>query len=317
MKGAAVGVDIGGTGVKVGIVRAGKIIRQERFSTAPYRSSPRALQEAVAVAVEDLIRRGGVPIAGVGVGVPGLVEYPSGVVRSCANLRGWDRVPLKALLHRRLGRRVEVDNDVNAMTLAEWRTGAGRGCSNLVCLTLGTGVGGGLVLDGRLVRGRGGPSGEIGHLWVEKNGVPCACGGRGCLERYVGNREILQRVRSRLQRGERSRLREMVAGRWERLTPALIDRACERGDRLARETWREAGERIGLVLAHLVNLLNPEKIVIGGGLAKAGKWLFNPIRETVWSRSMRGMGRVPIVSAGLGESAGMVGAALLLEREQR
>lgn len=308
-----VGVDVGGTGVKLGLIQGRRILVQESFLTAPYVSNPKALQEAVAGRVERLIRSRRVSVRGVGVGIPGLVETPEGVVRSCANLKGWSRVPLQANLRRRLGLRVRVDNDVNAMTLAEWTYGAGKGIRSLICLTLGTGVGGGLVLDGKLYRGKKGPSAEIGHLWIEPNGLRCSCGGRGCLERYVGNRAILRSVRTRMERGERTLLKGMIAGDWERLTPERIDQACEKGDRLARETWAQAGERIGLVLANLVNLLNPEKIVIGGGLSKAGKWLFDPIRRTVESRSMRALARIPIVPAGLGSSAGMIGAALLVE----
>lgn len=311
----AVGVDVGGTLVKIGWVQGRRILAQESFPTSSYAASPRALEEAVAVRVERLIRDHREKIRGVGVGIPGLVDYPEGVVRHCANLKGWNRVPLKARLTRRLRRRVQVDNDVHAMTLAEWTYGAGRGAKNLVCMTLGTGVGGGLVLDGRLYRGRGGPSGEVGHLWVSAHGTRCPCGGRGCLERYVGNREILRSVQRRLERGEKSILRRMIGGRAERLTPLLIDRACEQGDRMARETWEEAGERIGLVLVHVVNLLNPEKIVIGGGLARAGRWLFDPIRRTVQARAMSGLGRVPIVPARFGSSAGIVGAALLVAEE--
>lgn len=312
----AVGVDVGGTWVKLGLVRGGRILAEDCFLTRPYLSSPLALEGAMAAGVERLIRGHRGAIGGVGVGIPGLVDYPEGVVRRCANLKGWSGIALKAHLARRLRRRVEVDNDVHGMTLAECKYGAGRNVRNLICMTLGTGVGGGLLLDGRLVRGRGGPAGEIGHLWVEPDGVVCPCGGKGCLERYVGNQAILRAVRARLKKGERSVLRQMVAGRWDRLTPALIDRACERGDRLAMETWAEAGERIGRVLANLVNLLNPEKIVIGGGLAQAGKWLFGPIRQTVRKRSMRGLGRVSIVPAALGPSAGVVGAALLVEKRR-
>jgi len=242
-----------------------------------------------------------------------LVEYPEGIVHSCVNLRGWKKVPLRRNLRRRLGFPVWVDNDVNAMTLAEWRYGAGRGTRNLLCMTLGTGVGGGLLLNGALYRSRKGSSGEIGHLPLGEKGPACFCGGKACLERYVGNREIIREVRKRIAAGERSKIRELVKGRLERISPELIDRACALGDSLARETWRRAGERIGLILVCAVNLLHPDRIVIGGGLAKAGPWLFGPIRETVRRRVMHGIGPVPILPARLGPSAGMIGAALLIE----
>lgn len=306
-----VGVDVGGTSVKLGLVRGARILAQESFLTLPYAASPKRLETALVDAVRGICRRHGAKPRSVGVGIPGLVEYPRGIVDSCVNLRGWRRVPLRANLRRRLGLPVRVDNDVNAMTLAEWKHGAGRGALNLLCVTLGTGVGGGLVINGALYRSRKGPSGEIGHLPLGEEGPACFCGGTACLERYVGNREIVAEVRRRIRAGERSKISGLVEGRLERIRPEVIDRACGMGDPLARETWRRAGERIGLVLVDAVNLLNPDRIVIGGGLAKAGRWLFGPIRETLGRRAMRGIGRVPVVPAQLGPVAGIIGASLL------
>lgn len=306
-----VGVDVGGTFVKLGLVRGARILAEDSFPTALYARSPRLLEDTLVRAIRVLRAGFKGKVTGVGVGIPGLVEYPEGIVRSCVNLRGWARVPLRRNLRRRLGLPVRVDNDVHAMTLAEWKHGAGRGARNLLCVTLGTGVGGGLVLNGSLYRSRKGPAGEIGHLPLGEKGPACFCGGRACLERYVGNREVIRQVRRRIAGGARSRIPALVDGWLERITPEVIDRACELGDRLARETWRRAGERIGLILVDTVNLLNPDRIVIGGGLAKAGHWLFDPIRETVRRRAMRGIGRVPIVPAKLGTSAGIIGAALL------
>lgn len=308
-----VGVDVGGTSVKLGLVRDARILAKASFPTRRHGRSPRSLEDALVAAVRALQKEAPGGVAAVGVGIPGLVEYPQGIVDSCVNLRGWKRIPLRAHLQRRLGVPVRVDNDVNVMTLAEWRHGAGRGARNLLCMTLGTGVGGGLVLNGSLYRSRSGPSGEIGHLPLGEEGPPCFCGGKACLERYVGNREVVREVRRRIAGGERSRIAGLVDGRMSRITPEVIDRACELGDPLARATWRRAGERIGLILVDAVNLLRPDRIVIGGGLSKAGKWLFEPIRATVRRRAMRGLGRVPIVPARMGPSAGIVGAALLTE----
>lgn len=253
-------------------------------------------------------------LRGVGVGIPGLVRYPEGIVDSCVNLPGWNRVPLQSRLRRRLGVPVCVDNDVHAVTLAEWRYGAGQGSRNLLCLTLGTGVGGGLVLNGRLYRSRLGCAAEIGHLPIGEEGPRCSCGGRACLERYVGNQDILREVRRRLRGGKKSVLRDLVGGRLSEITPELIDQACARGDRFARQTWERAGERIGLALVGAIHLVCPDRIVIGGGLAKAGRWILDPIRRTVRARAMRGMPSIPIVPARLGSAAGVIGAALLVQK---
>ena len=271
------------------------------------------MERGLVEAIRMLTRGRRERLRGVGVGIPGLVRYPEGMVDSCANLPGWRGVPLQARLRRRLGLPVCVDNDVHAVTLAEWRYGAGRGSRNLLCLTLGTGVGGGLVLGGQLYRSRFGPAAEIGHLPMGEEGPRCSCGGRACLERYVGNRDILREVRRQLRGGTKSLLRDLVGGRLSEITPELIDRACARGDRFARQTWKRAGERIGLALVDAIHLVCPDRIVIGGGLGKAGRWILGPIRRTVRARSMRGLPSIPIVPARLGSAAGVIGAALLVE----
>lgn len=312
-----VGVDIGGTFIKLGLVRAGRILCQRAVSTRPYSRNSRRLIEGLTEAVRALVAEAGVRPAGIGVGIPGLVDFPSGNVRTCVNLQGWKDVPLKRLLQRRFRLPVAVDNDVNVMTLAEWRYGAGRGASNLVCLTLGTGVGGGLVLDGKLFRSAGGPTGEIGHLPLGEKGPTCPCGGRACLERFVGNRDILRDVRRRLRRGAPSRIRGLVGGRLNAVSPEIIDQACAQADRFALGVWRRAGEAIGLALVQVVNLLNPERIVVGGGIARAGEWILEPARRVIRARAMRGIGSVPVVPARLGSSAGLVGAAVLARETLR
>ncbi len=306
------GVDVGGTFVKMGLVEGRRVISWRLFSTAEWRS-PLRMERGLAEAIRILTRGRRERLRGVGVGIPGLVRYPQGVVGSCANLPGWSGAPLQSRLRRRLGVPVCVDNDVHAVTLAEWRYGAGRGSRNLLCLTLGTGVGGGLVLGGHLYRSRFGYAAEIGHLPIGEEGPRCSCGGRACLERYVGNRDILREVHRRLQGGQKSLLRDLAGGRLSRITPELIDQACARGDRFARATWRRAGERIGLALVEVIHLVCPDRIVIGGGLARAGRWILDPVRRTVRARAMRGLPSIPIVPARLGSAAGVIGAALLVQ----
>ena len=313
---AAIGVDIGGTDVKLGIVRGRQVLARRSFPTAALSSGPKALEEGILSAVRSLRGSFSGEVESLGVGVPGLVLYPQGIVQSCANVKGWKNLPLQQRLRRRLGIRVRVDNDVHAMALAEWRYGAGRGARNLVCVTLGTGVGGGFILQGRLYRSRLGPSAEIGHVAVGETGPACSCGGSACLERYVGNKDVIRILRRKLRAGRKSRILRLVDGRLDRITPETVDRACEMGDRLAIETWEEAGQKIGLVLAKVATLLSPDRIVIGGGLARAGHWLFDPIRKTLRERAMHPLGRIPVVPAQLGISAGLIGAALLAQEAE-
>ena len=310
------GIDIGGTFIKLGLVRGRRILSQRQLPTAPLAASPKKLIKGLKEIIRQAVREAPDRVAGVGIGIPGLIRYPQGVVSSSVNLKGWKEVPLRQALSKHLRMPVQIDNDVNVMTLAEWLYGAGRGTKNLVCLTLGTGVGGGLVLDGQLFRSGGGPTGEIGHLPLSAEGPRCACGGRGCLERYVGNRDVLRSVRRQLQTGARSKLVKLVDGKLSRITPEIIDQACALGDPFARSVWSQAGQRIGLALVQVVNLLNPERIVIGGGIAKAGRWIFPPIRQTVRSRAIADLAKVPIVPAKLGNSAGLIGAAALIAQDE-
>ena len=307
------GVDIGGTGIKLGIVRGPEVLAQRSFPTVWVASGPKALEQRLVAEILGLQSSFRGKVAAIGVGVPGLVRYPQGIVLTCANIRRWKNLPLQSKLRRRLRIPVRVDNDVHAMALAEWHYGAGRGARNLVCITLGTGVGGGFILDGRLYRSRLGPSAEIGHVAVGEAGPACSCGGTGCLERYVGNRDVIRLLRRKLRAGAKSRILRLVDGRLDRLTPEIVDRACALGDPLAIGTWKEAGEKIGLVLSKVVTLLSPDRIVVGGGLAGAGRWLFDPIRRTLRERAMRPLGKIPVVPAKLGPSAGLIGAALLAQ----
>ena len=307
----AIAVDIGGTSAKLALVQpggrrlAGAVVPTGRGTTV------RVLVEALGLGVRALqaeARTRGGRVVGVGVGVPGLVDTERGVVRYLVNLPGWRQVPLRRLLARRTGLPITVDNDVNAMTWGEYRWGAGRGTRSLVCVMLGTGVGGGLIVNGRLYRGWTMSAGEIGHVPLGWDGPACLCGGRGCLERYVGNREVVALARRKLAGGRRSLLRRDL----RHLTPPLIDQAAYRGDAVAREVWRDVGRHLGLALAMVANLLNPERIVIGGGIANAGPLLFPTIRATVRARAMRGPSGVPIVPARFGAEAGLVGAAALV-----
>lgn len=290
-------------------------MRAVRVFPTGRRATVRGVLRAATAEVAGLrqeARRLGGRVIGLGVGVPGLVDVRRGTVRYLVNLPAWRQVPLGRLLAQATHLPVVVDNDVNAMTWGEFQWGAGRGVSSLVCMTLGTGVGGGLVVNGHLYRGWTMSAGEIGHMPLGLRGPRCACGGRACLERSVGNHAILALARRKLRGGRRSLLTVMVHGDLRRLTPPLLDRAAARGDAVAREVWREVGEQVGVALTAVVNFFNPARIVIGGGIARAGPWLFPTIRATVRGRAMRGPAAVPIVPARWGAEAGLVGAGALV-----
>jgi len=300
----AVGVDVGGTNIKCGLVDAqGRVVRSLVLPTKRF-GRPAAFVEGIGRAVQQLAASAGLSVAhlsGIGIGVPGLVDARRGVVHILTNVPGWHEVPLAHRLRARLHRPVFVDNDVNLVALGEWRWGAGRGATSLVCLTLGTGVGGGLVFHGALYRGASGAAGEIGHTVLDPEGPRCACGARGCLEAHVGTAAIVRMAR---QAG--------VAHRG-RLTPEWLAWMARRGDRRARAVWRQLGRRLGRGLAGIVNLLNPDRVVIGGGVANAWALFAPSLRRAIRADAMEIPGRaVRVFRAQLGDQAGVIGAAVLV-----
>lgn len=310
---AFVGVDLGGTYIKFALVSGNIRILQRRKLPTPQEG-----REAVVSQMERGIREVGkeIAICGIGIGTPGLVDSRKGVVRGFTNIKDWENVPLRDLLEERMDIPVFVDNDVNMMTWGEYRCGGGRGCRDIICLTLGTGVGGGIVINGRLYRGHSMCAGEIGHIPINVRGPRCDCGGIACMERYVGNAYIVERTVGAIRKGKRSIIPELVGRDLSKITPKIITDAADREDDLAREIWEETGTYIGVALAGLVNFLNPERIIIGGGVAKAGEWLFRPLRKTVEKRAMSLPAReVQILPAQLGEDAGVIGAAMSIKDE--
>ena len=312
-----VGVDFGGTNIKVGLVnRAGRVLAVEVLPAKSH-AAPQPFVQGISEAVARLLRARAITRAalrGAAVGAPGPVDHARGVVRSMVNVPGWHDVPLGRLLARRLGCEALVENDVNLMALGEARFGAGRGAQHLVCVTLGTGVGGGLIVNGALDRGASGAAGEIGHMVIDPDGPRCGCGARGCLEAHVGTAAILRMARRAgfLQRG----LTPAHLSEAARPHTNLVGVGARRRNRDARRLWREFGGWLGLGVANAVNLLNPQRVVIGGGVANAWPFFAPALRRTVRAHALPPAARVvQVVRAQLGDHAGIAGAAVLLWNE--
>jgi len=292
------GLDIGGTNIKAGLVNAGRIVRRYRFPT-------KAQQRRAAVEqIKRVVDRFAGQISAVGIGCAGIVHSDKGIIRYSPNFSDWENVDLGPMLARHIKKQVRLINDVNAIMLGEWKYGAARGHDNAFLFTLGTGVGGGAVIEGKLLFGACGFAGEFGHTTINYQGPRCACGSRGCLERYVGARHIVALAR-RLIRNERSSLRSYAV-----LTPRVIAREARLGDRAARAVFDKIGTYIGVGVSAIVNLLDPEVVIISGGIARAGAILFDPVRRTV-DRLILGAGfrDLKIIPAKLGDDAGVLGAA--------
>src|ERR671939_53386 len=285
-----IGVDLGGTKLLAGTVDA-----EFRVHHRAYRLSRRdAVVETIVEAVEEAREATRRDVRAVGVGVPCLIEPSSGVVMAC-NHFPLVNVPLRDLLVERLGLPVVVDNDANAALVGEWRHGAARGARNVVLLTIGTGIGGGIVLDGRIARGASGAAAELGHIVIDESGPPCPgnCPNRGCLEAFD------------------SGLGAAVAAGREITGPLVTELAFD-GDPAARAAIAALGRRLGVGMTSLVNALNPEVLVVGGGLVAAGDLLLDPAREVVAARGLvPARDQVRIVAARFGDESGMLGAAAL------
>jgi glucokinase len=313
----AIGVDIGGTKVLAGLVdESGAVLARARRLT-PSRD-PRAVEQTIAEVVHEL--KADREIAGVGIGAAGFVDADRAKVLFAPHL-AWRNEPLRDAVTAAVGLPVVVENDANAAAWAEWRFGAGQGEPRLVCVTLGTGIGGGIVLDGVVQRGRWGMAGEFGHMVVVPDGRRCECGNRGCLEQYASGNVLGREARELAAAGSpvTMALVDRVKGDHSALVGPLITEAAQDGDAAAIELFEEVGRWLGVGLANLAAALDPGMFVIGGGVSDAGELLLAPARES-FRRTLTGRGFRPvprIVKAALGPEAGLVGAADLARVESR
>ncbi len=311
-----IGVDMGGTNLRSGLVEAetGEVVAVQSTPTLA-REGQDAVIARVIDLIESLIQSAGVEkskIRGVGVGVPGVLDLENGVVLFLPNLPGnWRHVPLSATLTRSVQLPVDLLNDVRAMTFAEWKFGAGRGADTMACLAIGTGVGGGLVVNGQLHLGISGTGGELGHQTIDMNGPLCGCGNRGCLEAFASGPAIAAMGVKAVMQGLTTSLGKLADYDLNRITPELICKAARDGDAVSKEIYDRVGQYIGVAISNVLVCMGPRKVVLAGGVSAAGDLLLEPIRRTVKERvTVMPADQVEIVHASLGAKAGLIGAAL-------
>ena len=319
-----VGVDIGGTNLVVGAmpVDGSREIGVHTLPTLARLGADAVVAricEMIETTIATVIRETGASrgdFAGVGIGCPGPLDREKGLVIVTPNL-GWNDFPLRDRVSAMVHLPVVLDNDANCATLAEWWLGAAKGSRNVVGFTLGTGIGGGLILDGRLLHGASDVAGEIGHTTIEANGRRCGCGNYGCLEAYASGPAIAMRAREALANGEPSLLRGLVDGDLSKLTAAIVYKASGEGDAIASEVVKETARFLGIGVANMLNVFNPDVVVLAGGVAQAGDSLFVPLRAEVRRRAFKpAVDACQIVPGALGGSAGMVGAVAAFLAEQ-
>ncbi|HZT08023.1 MAG TPA: ROK family protein [Chloroflexota bacterium] len=305
----AIAIDLGGTQFRVAaLTSVGQILVREACAT-PATAEPDELIHDLADVVQVVRSQAGKHrVVGLGVAAPGPLDPVAGVVFRAPNLPRWSNVPLAARLAERTGLSVHLGNDANLAGLAEARLGAGKGEANLVYLTVSTGVGSGIVVDGRLLLGARGAAAEAGHMAVSMGGPLCSCGNRGCLEAYASGSGMVRRARDAIAAGRPSQLQEHV----DDLHATIIAQAAEEGDELAQELIHDAGRALGFGVRNLLHLFNPSVVAIGGGVSRIGRRLWDPMFEVVNADTLT-MYRegLRIVPAELGDDSGLVGAALL------
>ncbi len=309
-----IGIDIGGTKVAGGVVDdRGRIVARARADTPHRSTSPEVVENTIVGVVDELLGRvDRAEVAAVGVGAAGFVAADRATVVFAPHL-SWRQEPLRDALAQRLGLPITVDNDANASAWAESRFGAGRGETHLVMVNLGTGIGGGIVIDGRVERGRYGIAGEFGHMQVVPDGLRCECGNRGCWEQYSSGNALVREARTLLAANSpvADDLRRRIGDDPSTLTGPLVTEAARAGDRTAVELLAEVGHWLGIGIADLAAAFDPGIFVIGGGVSAAGDLLLGPARET-YRRQLPGRGYRPearIEAAQLGNDAGVIGAA--------
>lgn len=309
-----IGVDLGGTNIKAGATSKEGTILHDINIPSHAEISPQAVVTQVASAVttiKDEFRQD--QLLGIGIGSPGMVDLDGGTVKYPPNFANWTVFRLGEEVAKAVGGYIRVENDANAAAVGELKFGAGRGLKNFVMVTLGTGVGGGFVIDGEVFRGEDGGAGEIGHTTIDYNGPQCNCGNRGCVEAYVGQKYLSQRVMEQLKSHPESIINQLADGNREKLEPKMISEAANKGDKFAIQIWDETGTYIGVAIASALNLFNLSTVIIGGGVSKAGRPLFDSIERTVKSRVLSPLRpKVKILQAQLRNSAGILGAAALI-----
>ena len=311
-----IGVDVGGTNVKIALVDTeGRIVYSNSIPTRAemgYEYTVSSIKQAI----RDLMNETKTTkedIEGIGFGFPGQIDCSNGIVRLLPNIPGWVNIPIAKIIEDEFQIPTKVDNDVRCAALGELNYGAGKGCQNLICITVGTGIGSGLIINGKLVRGADNSAGEIGHikLSMDETAPICGCGDTGCLEAYASGPAIVAMAEEYIKGGKSTKYRELAN---PEITPYVVAEAAKQGDAVAKRIFTTIGKYIGIGLASVVNLLNPEKIIIGGGVAGAGDILLEPIEKALKNRAMPIAGSsVQIVPAQLGNTAGVIGASLLID----
>lgn len=307
-------IDIGGTKIVTALVSHPPRLLARDYSLTLASEGRQAVTGRIFSAIDRVLGAQNIAppqLHSIVIAAAGAIDLERGLVTSSPNLLGWRDVPLRDMVKARYKVNTLLINDADAEVLGEHRLGAGRGVSSLILITVGTGIGGGIIINGRLYSGASGSAGEIGHTTIDVNGPRCNCGNIGCWETFVSGRAMAKEAKARVKWGEQSILDEMVKGEIEQITTEKVGVAAQGGDPLALDIVSKAATYLGIGMVNLVNAFNPEMIIVGGGVAKIGELLLEPARQVVRERAFKlASGVVRIVPAQLGDDAGVLGGAV-------
>jgi glucokinase len=311
-------VDLGGTKIIAAIISSKVVAKEYQLTLAD--EGPQSVIKRILSMIDHLLGLRNLnpsQLDSIGIAAAGAIDAEKGLVTLSPNLPGWCDIPLRDLVREKYGVNTFLLNDTTAAVLGEHHFGAGKGVNNLVMLTVGTGIGGGIIINGELYSGPSGSAGEIGHMTIDINGPKCSCGNIGCLERLVSGKAVAEEAIRRLSQGAKSSLTEIAGDKIRSITAEKVSLAAQNGDSLAREVISKAATYLGIGLVNLVNIFNPEMIIIGGGLAKMGDLLLEPARRAVGERAFQLSARlVQIVPAQLGDDAAVLGAAIFARQQK-
>ncbi|MCF8240518.1 MAG: ROK family protein [Melioribacteraceae bacterium] len=310
----AIGVDLGGTNIKFGLVTdKGKIIKKETLDARASKGPDAVISQIKKGVASLLYSEKTLNVAGIGIGSPGTILIKKGTVQNPPNFPGWESIPLGKIIKKEFNIPTFVENDANAAAIGEMIFGAGKKLNSFIMVTLGTGVGGGIIIDKKLYRGDTGGAGEIGHVTINHSGKKCNCGSRGCIEAYVGNNYLIRDVRRSLRRNPESILYKYVNSENKELSPKLIHEAALENDEFSLSIISGIGENLGYGLSSVINLLDISNVIIGGGVAGFGDMLFVPLKASIQSRVMKSFKeRIKVKEAKLKNEAGIKGASALV-----
>lgn len=312
-----IAVDLGGTQIRAALCDPSGQIYKRVARPTKAQEGPPAVQarifQTIGEAAEGINLE---DVAGIGIGAPGPLDPTTGTILEAPNLPGWTNVPLRNLVSAHFGKPTFLGNDANVAGLAEATYGAARGIKDLIYLTISTGIGSGIISEGRMVLGARGLAAEAGHTIIKPDGPKCGCGNRGCLESFASGPSITRDVVARLKAGKASKITKLVGGDLSKVDARIINEAAGAGDKLAVNAFRRAGRYLGLGITNLLHLFNPRMVVLGGSVTKAGPLLFDPMWEMLRAKAMPGyLDGLAIVPAALGDDVGLLGALALTATE--